>query len=95
MPDTRFKPGQSGNPKGRPKGARSRLSEAFLQELAEHWEQNGRDVLDQVRNNDPSTYLRVIASLIPKGISFSGDISYAAIPIPVSERAPLDIETTH
>ena len=35
--DTWFKPGQSGNPAGRPKGARSRLQENFLAALAEKW----------------------------------------------------------
>ena len=30
---TQFKPGQSGNPKGRPKGARNRLGTQFLEAL--------------------------------------------------------------
>jgi hypothetical protein len=32
---TRFQPGQPGNPKGRPKGSRHRLSEAALRALCE------------------------------------------------------------
>jgi hypothetical protein len=31
--DDPFKPGQSGNPKGRPKGARNRLGTQFLEAL--------------------------------------------------------------
>jgi hypothetical protein len=30
----RFKPGQSGNPTGRPPGARGRFSEAFVNDVA-------------------------------------------------------------
>ena len=33
--------GQSGNPNGRPKGARNRLSESVLSELITHWEEHG------------------------------------------------------
>jgi hypothetical protein len=35
-----FEPGQSGNPAGRPKGARNKLSEVFLQALAEDFDAN-------------------------------------------------------
>ena len=37
-----FKPGQSGNPRGRPKGSRHKLSERFFAELCEDWEENPR-----------------------------------------------------
>ena len=39
--------GQSGNPAGRPKGARNLLSESALKELISHWEENGRDTIDR------------------------------------------------
>jgi hypothetical protein len=46
--DGYFKPGQSGNPEGRPKGSRHRLSEKFLAELAADFEAGG--ARSKVRN---------------------------------------------
>lgn len=69
--DTQFKPGNSGGP-GRPKGARSKLSEAFLQALSDDFEANGVDVVAQVRADKPDTYLNVIGKLMPKLMELSG-----------------------
>jgi hypothetical protein len=49
---------------GRPRGARNKLGEAFLQDLHEDWEKHGKSVIEQVRREDPSTYLRVMASVV-------------------------------
>lgn len=66
-PETgRILPGAVLNPKGRPKGARSRLSDAFFQDLAEVWEAQGMEAMIKVANDDPSTFVRVVASLMPK-----------------------------
>jgi hypothetical protein len=44
----RWTPGQSGNPAGRPVGARQRISEQLLSDLAEDWEERGKDVLTRL-----------------------------------------------
>lgn len=60
------KPGQSLNPAGRPKGSRNKLSESFVSDMLLDWEQHGPAAICAVRKSDPSTYLRVIAGLVPK-----------------------------
>ncbi|MGA4923232.1 DUF5681 domain-containing protein, partial [Bacillus subtilis] len=52
--DTWFKPGQSGNPAGRPKGARSRLQENFLAALADDFADHGVDAIQTMRLEKPS-----------------------------------------
>ena len=63
--DTQFKPGNPGGP-GRPLGSKNRLSEYFLHELADHFEEHGREAIERVCEDRPGEYLRIIASLIPK-----------------------------
>jgi Family of unknown function (DUF5681) len=66
-----WKPGQSGNPLGRPVGARAKFSEAACADALADWTANGKDTLERVRKHDPSTYLRVLFSIIPKDIAVS------------------------
>jgi hypothetical protein len=61
-----FKPGQSGNPKGRPKGARNRLGTQFLEALEADFNQFGSQALALVRERKPEIYMRVVADLLPK-----------------------------
>lgn len=67
--DTQFKPGQSGNPAGRPKGARTKLGEEFLQDMLSDWEENGKAVIEAVRAEKPDQYLKVVASILPKELN--------------------------
>jgi len=62
----RWQPGQSGNPNGRPKGSRNRISEAALKALADDFDAHGVAVIEQVRTERPHDYLKIIVAVLPK-----------------------------
>ncbi|MBK1866386.1 DUF5681 domain-containing protein [Aestuariivirga sp. YIM B02566] len=70
---TPFKPGQSGNPKGRPKGARSKLGEAFLDDLLQAWERDGAAAIQRVIETKPAAFLKVVADILPKELKVERD----------------------
>lgn len=63
-----YKPGQTGNPGGKPKGARNRLTAAFLNALADDFDQHGVKAIQDARENDPVKYMQVCATLMPKQV---------------------------
>jgi hypothetical protein len=74
-----FQPGQSGNPVNRPKGARNRLSKAFIEALHDDFLGHGASVICRVREEKPDQYLKVIASTLPCDVNLTvnpiGDMS--------------------
>ena len=51
---------------GRAKGAKNRLSHAFLTALAEDFEQHGIETLKIARMEKPVEYIRIVAGLMPR-----------------------------
>lgn len=66
--ETQFKAGMSGNPGGKPVGARNRITTKFLHALAEDFEEHGKKAIQATRDKDPAAYMKVCAGLLPKQI---------------------------
>jgi hypothetical protein len=60
-----FVAGWIGGP-GRPRGARSRLSEVALQALGDDFNEHGVAVIEEVRKTKPHVYLELIVRLLPR-----------------------------
>ncbi len=98
-----WKPGQSGNPKGRPPGSKNKLSEAFISALCEDFETHGVDVIRHVRADSPADYLKLVARLVPKdfNVTHQGDafqslwkLVAAGGPTAMLPKSPSHIEPT-
>jgi hypothetical protein len=74
-----FKPGVSGNPAGRPVGARQRFSAAFLEDLAEVWGSHGRAAMLACAKQDQRTFFAVCARLIPADVKLTVEQTYSGL----------------
>jgi len=50
-----WRPGQSGNLNGRPIGSRHQFSGAFLRDLAEVWQADGKGTMQHTAKTQPAT----------------------------------------
>jgi hypothetical protein len=67
---SQWRPGQSGNPNGRPIGSRNKLNEKFILALHDDFAKHGPAVIEKVRETRPEIYLKVIASILPRELHF-------------------------
>lgn len=63
-----WKKGQSGNPMGRPAGARQRIAEKLIADIAEIWEACGIEVLKRLAVEEPAKLATIAYGLVPKDI---------------------------
>src|SRR5262249_51130747 len=54
---------------GRPRGARNKLANAFLDALYGDFLRHGRAAIEETRREKPEAYLRIVALLLPKDVS--------------------------
>jgi hypothetical protein len=66
MASPRWRPGESGNPAGRPRGTRNQLTEAVVCGLLRDFRLHGEKTIALVRRTRPEIYLRVLALLVPR-----------------------------
>lgn len=85
--DGKFRPGASGNPAGRPLGARNKLGEQFVKALAEDFATHGADVITAVRFEKPDAYLRTIAAVLPPAKSRGVAIDLGELKTPADNLA--------
>ena len=80
--DHLWKPGQSGNPKGRPKGARE-VKTAMLSSFYdfEYKGEIGKQAFLKWGKDNPSQFYKIISSILPKDLDVDGkmDLGMAAL----------------
>jgi hypothetical protein len=69
----RFVTGNIGG--GRPKGARSKLGELFLENLRDAWEEHGVEALRRCATESPDVFVKVISNLLPRDVNLNLEIS--------------------
>jgi hypothetical protein len=64
-----WRPGQSGNFAGRPKGSRNKLAEDFIADCHKAWQERGAEAIERVIDSDPGTFLKIVAGILPKDVN--------------------------
>jgi hypothetical protein len=58
--------GQSGNPAGRPLGARQKIATQLLEDLQEVWQEKGKTILYRMAIEEPSRLAQIAYGILPK-----------------------------
>jgi hypothetical protein len=82
----RFLAGNSGNG-GRKRGSRNKLGEAFIEALANDFEDHGIEAIELVRRRDTTAYLKLIGSILPRELLVRAFSVNASVDITSIEEA--------
>ncbi|ANY76817.1 hypothetical protein BB934_00105 [Microvirga ossetica] len=63
----RFLPGSAS--RGRPKGSRSRLARAFVDDAYAVWQEHGKAALETLAREDPGMFVRIMAGITLHSLS--------------------------
>jgi hypothetical protein len=66
-----WRPGESGNPNGRPVGARGRFSERFVSDICDAWHKYGAAIVERMATEEPIRFAELCARLIPKDVQLT------------------------
>ena len=61
-----WKPGESGNVKGRPIGSRNKLTERFFDDVYDAWKEKGAEVIYRLIKEEPGIFFRGVVAVLPK-----------------------------
>ena len=78
--DTQFKKGHT-KTGGRKRGAKNKLTQAYLRDLHEIYLDGGKEKLKQALDERPDGFIKLVAALVPKDldVKHSGDVTIQII----------------
>src|SRR5215475_825440 len=65
---TRWPPGQSGNPAGKPPGSRTAFSQGFIRDFALVWAEEGLEAVRKVAKKSPEAFVAIAARICPNDV---------------------------
>ena len=74
-----WKPGESGNPNGRPVGSRNQFSNAFMADLSAVWAEHGKTAMEITAKTQPAVFFATAARVLPKDVQIALEANYAGL----------------
>ena len=65
---TRWPPGKSGNPAGKPPGTRTAFSQGFIRDFALVWAEEGLEAVRKVAKKSPEAFVAIAARICPNDL---------------------------